>query len=141
VKKSKSKKVAPRSATAVDAYIGARMRDRRHELKMSQLALGKALGVTFQQIQKYERGKNRVSAARLFDICKVLNVSLASMFEPIQRRDHLAKKPEHGPAFGVGAEPCRPLLTPQRCAKLTGVSDGRSCLRWNPASPFCFLNP
>jgi DNA-binding XRE family transcriptional regulator len=81
VKKSKSKKVAPRSATAVDAYIGARMRDRRHELKMSQLALGKALGVTFQQIQKYERGKNRVSAARLFDICKVLNVSLASMFE------------------------------------------------------------
>ena len=81
MKKSKSKKVAPRSATAVDAYIGARMRDRRHELKMSQLALGKALGVTFQQIQKYERGKNRVSAARLFDICKVLNVSLASMFE------------------------------------------------------------
>jgi transcriptional regulator with XRE-family HTH domain len=81
VKKSKSKKVAPRSATAVDAYIGARMRDRRHELKMSQLDLGKALGVTFQQIQKYERGKNRVSASRLFDICKVLNVSLASMFE------------------------------------------------------------
>jgi transcriptional regulator with XRE-family HTH domain len=39
------------------------------------------LGVTFQQIQKYERGVNRVSAARLFDICKVLNVSLSSMFE------------------------------------------------------------
>ena len=57
------------------------MRDRRHELKMSLLALGKALAVTFQQIQKYERGKNRVSAARLFDICKVLNVSLASMLE------------------------------------------------------------
>jgi len=39
------------------------------------------LGVSFQQIQKYERGRNRVSAARLFDICKVFNVSLSSMFE------------------------------------------------------------
>ena len=48
---------------------------------MSQKQIGEALGVTFQQIQKYERGVNRVSAARLFDICKVLNVSLSSMFE------------------------------------------------------------
>jgi len=81
MKKAKPKKGAPRSAPAVDAYIGARMRERRHELKMSQHALGKVLGVSFQQIQKYESGQNRVSAARLFDICKVLNVSLASMFE------------------------------------------------------------
>ena len=48
---------------------------------MSQELLSKHLGVSFQQIQKYESGKNRVSAARLFDICKVLNVSLSSMFE------------------------------------------------------------
>jgi len=81
MKKAMPKKVAPRSAPAVDAYIGARMRERRHELNMSQPALAKALGVSFQQIQKYESGQNRVSAARLFDICKVLNVSLASMFE------------------------------------------------------------
>jgi transcriptional regulator with XRE-family HTH domain len=81
MKKAKPKKVAPRTATAVDAYIGERIRERRQELEISQHALGKALGVTFQQIQKYERGQNRVSAARLFDICKVLNKSLASMFE------------------------------------------------------------
>ena len=43
--------------------------------------LGKELGVSFQQIQKYERGVNRVSAARLYNICKALNVSLSSMFE------------------------------------------------------------
>src|SRR5882757_6145662 len=71
----------PRNATPVDAYIGARMRERRIALNMSQHELGRALGVSFQQIQKYERGRNRVSAARLFDICKVFNVSLSSMFE------------------------------------------------------------
>ena len=50
-------------------------------LEMSQDQLGKELGVSFQQIQKYESGQNRVSAARLFDVCKALNVSLSSMFE------------------------------------------------------------
>jgi len=57
------------------------MRERRRELEMSQADLGKELGVTFQQIQKYEKGINRVSAARLYSICKALSVSLSSMFE------------------------------------------------------------
>jgi transcriptional regulator with XRE-family HTH domain len=57
------------------------MRERRLALELSQDRLGKELGVSFQQIQKYENGVNRVSAARLFDICKALNVSLSSMFE------------------------------------------------------------
>jgi transcriptional regulator with XRE-family HTH domain len=81
MRKAKPKKVATRSATAIDAYIGARMRERRLALELSQDRLGKELGVSFQQIQKYENGVNRVSAARLFDICKALNVSLSSMFE------------------------------------------------------------
>jgi transcriptional regulator with XRE-family HTH domain len=81
MKKAKAKKVAPRSATAIDAYIGVRMRKRRHVLKMGQAQLAKALGVSKQQIQKYEAGQNRVSAARLFGICRVLKVSLSSMFE------------------------------------------------------------
>jgi transcriptional regulator with XRE-family HTH domain len=80
MKKAKRKSASPRSATAIDAYIGARMRERRIALSMSQAELSKVLGVTFQQIQKYEKGVNRVSAARLFDICKALNVSLSSMF-------------------------------------------------------------
>jgi transcriptional regulator with XRE-family HTH domain len=71
----------PRSATAIDAYIGARMRERRNALRLTQAGLGEKLGITFQQIQKYEGGVNRVSAARLFDICEALDVSLASMFE------------------------------------------------------------
>jgi transcriptional regulator with XRE-family HTH domain len=65
MKKAKPKKVAPRSASAVDKYIGARMREQRLALEMSQELLGRELGVSFQQIQKYESGKNRVSAARL----------------------------------------------------------------------------
>ncbi|WP_051677742.1 helix-turn-helix domain-containing protein [Bradyrhizobium sp. URHD0069] len=81
VKRAKPKKVSPRTANAVDKYIGARMREQRLALSMSQELLSEQLGVSFQQIQKYESGKNRVSAARLFDVCKVLNVSLASMFE------------------------------------------------------------
>jgi DNA-binding XRE family transcriptional regulator len=78
--KRAKRKLTPRS-NAIDAYIGARMRERRLALEMSQDQLGKELGVSFQQIQKYESGQNRVSAARLFDICKALNVSLSSMFE------------------------------------------------------------
>jgi transcriptional regulator with XRE-family HTH domain len=80
MKKAK-RKTSPRSPSAVDRYIGARMRGQRLALNMSQEQLGRKLGVSFQQIQKYESGKNRVSAARLFVICKALNVSLSSMFE------------------------------------------------------------
>ena len=76
----KKKKSSPRGATAIDAHIGAQMRERRLALDMSQDQMGKELGVSFQQIQKYEKGMNRVSAARLYDICKILNVSLSSKY-------------------------------------------------------------
>jgi DNA-binding XRE family transcriptional regulator len=81
MKKAKRTSASPRSANAIDLYIGARMRERRHALGISQADLAHTLGVSFQQIQKYEKGVNRVSAARLFAICKALNVSLSSMFE------------------------------------------------------------
>jgi transcriptional regulator with XRE-family HTH domain len=80
MKKAK-RKTSPQRVSVVDKYIGARMREQRLVLKMSQAQLGKELGVSFQQIQKYEMGVNRVSAARLYSICKVMNVSLSSMFE------------------------------------------------------------
>jgi transcriptional regulator with XRE-family HTH domain len=59
------------------------MRNRRRAAEITQDHLAQQLGVTFQQIQKYERGKNRVSAARLYEICQVLGVPIASMFEDI----------------------------------------------------------
>jgi transcriptional regulator with XRE-family HTH domain len=81
MKNSKAKKASPRTISAVDIYIGARMRERRLALNLSQAGLGEVLGVSFQQVQKYEGGKNRVSAARLFEICRILYLSLSSMFE------------------------------------------------------------
>jgi transcriptional regulator with XRE-family HTH domain len=57
------------------------MRERRLQVNMTQDDLGKALGISFQQIQKYEKGVNRVSASRLYELCKVLNVPMSSMFE------------------------------------------------------------
>jgi transcriptional regulator with XRE-family HTH domain len=81
MKKARRKPRSPKTAGAVDAYIGAQMREGRRALGITQERLGELLGVTFQQVQKYEVGVNRVSAARLFEICEALEVSLASMFK------------------------------------------------------------
>jgi transcriptional regulator with XRE-family HTH domain len=59
---------------------------------MTQDHLGQESGVSFQQIQKYESGKNRISAARLYEICHVLGVPIASMFEDIPRNAPTSKK-------------------------------------------------
>ncbi|MBY0448416.1 MAG: helix-turn-helix domain-containing protein [Hyphomonadaceae bacterium] len=63
---------AKRGTTWVDQEIGLRIRSRRVELRMSQVALAEAIGVTFQQVQKYEKGQNRISAAMLLRIAQVL---------------------------------------------------------------------
>jgi transcriptional regulator with XRE-family HTH domain len=81
MKKAKKMKASPRAATPIDAYIGTRMRDGRTVVGLSQADLAEKLAISFQQVQKYESGVNRVSAARLFEIGEVLEVSLASMFE------------------------------------------------------------
>ncbi|WP_421784919.1 helix-turn-helix domain-containing protein [Hyphobacterium sp.] len=72
---------SPRSATSVDMHVGSRIRLRRQLLKMSQEALGNELGVTFQQVQKYERGANRVGASRLYSLSRVLDVPVSYFFE------------------------------------------------------------
>ena len=72
---------APRSASFVDTHVGARIRLRRKILKMSQGKLGEILGVTFQQVQKYERGANRVGASRLWKLSQVLDVPVTFFFE------------------------------------------------------------
>src|SRR5262245_31431626 len=65
----------------VDVHVGARMRQRRTLLGMSQSKLGDAVGLTFQQIQKYERGTNRIGSSRLFEFAKVLDVPVSHFFE------------------------------------------------------------
>ncbi len=70
-----------RSAKALDQKIGLRIRTRRLEIGMSQERLAELLGVTFQQVQKYEKGVNRTAASRLYDISKALDMPVALFFE------------------------------------------------------------
>lgn len=65
----------------VDVHVGQRLRVRRSLLGMSQEKLAEAIGLTFQQIQKYERGTNRVSAGRLYQFSKILGVPIAYFYE------------------------------------------------------------
>jgi transcriptional regulator with XRE-family HTH domain len=69
-----------KAATPMDGLVGARLRSRRKQLKMSQERLGKEIGVSFQQVQKYENGTNRIGAGRLAEISKVLDVPVAYFF-------------------------------------------------------------
>jgi len=57
----------------IDVYVGKRLRQRRFECGLSQAVLGEKAGITFQQIQKYERGANRIAASRLYEFSKILN--------------------------------------------------------------------
>lgn len=65
----------------IDVHVGSRVRMRRTLLGMSQEKLGNALGLTFQQIQKYERGANRIGSSRLFKLSRILDVPVAFFFE------------------------------------------------------------
>ena len=65
----------------VDVHVGARLRVRRTLMGMSQTALGEAIGLTFQQLQKYEKGTNRISASRLFALSWVLDVPVEYFFD------------------------------------------------------------
>ena len=65
----------------VDVHVGKRVRQRRTLLGLSQTTLGEAIGLTFQQVQKYERGANRVSSSRLFDLGRILDVPISHFFE------------------------------------------------------------
>ena len=71
----------PRGPNPIDIHVGARIRLRRQLLKMSQERLGDDLGVTFQQVQKYERGAIRVGASRLYRLSRVLEVPVQFFFE------------------------------------------------------------
>ncbi len=67
----------------VDVHVGARVGVRRTLLGMNQTNLGDAIGVTFQQVQKYENGANRISASRLFDLSRILDVPIQFFFDDV----------------------------------------------------------
>jgi transcriptional regulator with XRE-family HTH domain len=93
-----------RRAQDIDAAVGLRMAARRSALGLSQTALAAALGVSFQQVQKYEKGANRVSASRLHQVATALGCSVADFFP--------AREDDVDPAAGLRA--------------LTATADGRA---------------
>jgi len=70
-------------AHPIDIHVGKRIRLRRTLLGMSQEAIGAAIGVSFQQVQKYERGVNRVGASRLFEFSKILDAPVSYFFRRV----------------------------------------------------------
>lgn len=75
-----------RSANAVDKRIGERVRARRLAISMSQERLAELVSITFQQVQKYEKGVNRIAASRLLEICNALEIPVSSLFDGIGAR-------------------------------------------------------
>src|SRR5271168_387189 len=73
--------IAKKAPNPIDKHVGSRVRMRRMMLGMSQEKLGDALGLTFQQVQKYEKGTNRIGASRLQQIAQILQVPVAFFFE------------------------------------------------------------
>jgi transcriptional regulator with XRE-family HTH domain len=76
-----SRRRVPGVADPIDIHVGSRVRLRRTLLGLSQEKLGEAVGLTFQQIQKYERGANRIGSSRLHDLAHVLDVPVSFFFE------------------------------------------------------------
>ncbi len=93
----------------VDVHVGARVRLRRTLLGMSQEKLGDAIGLTFQQVQKYERGANRIGSSRLFDLSRVLDVPIAFFFDEMPG-DVAASSPAQ--TRGMAEEPVSYELDP-----------------------------
>lgn len=107
-----SKSNRGRSTAAIDRHVGAQMRERRIMLGLTQQQLAEFIGVTYQQTHKYERGVNRVSAGRLYQIAGVLSVPMSFFYE------------------GLGDEPPRPVSHRERMVleiarNFSGISDER----------------
>lgn len=102
-----------RAVNEIDRRLGERVRGRRLELDMSQERLAELIGVTFQQVQKYEKGVNRIAASRLFDISAALEMPISAFFDGLTTK--------HGDA---------PEENDQRSADtLLATPDGRTLVR------------
>lgn len=102
------KPVAEEGPDPIDRHVGTRIRGRRVGLRISQTKLGQSIGVTFQQIQKYESGTNRVGASNLFKIAKALSVEVAFFFEGMGSEEAMAiPMPETGMVVGLAELPAQ----------------------------------
>jgi transcriptional regulator with XRE-family HTH domain len=113
--------IAKKIPNPIDRHVGARVRMRRLLVSMSQERLGEALGITFQQIQKYEKGANRIGASRLQQIAKILGVPVEFFFDG-------APSGDIGLAGGFGELP-QPSFVSDFMATSEGVQLTRAFVR------------
>jgi len=104
-------KSKPGTPNPVDIHVGSRVRLRRTLLGLSQEKLGAALGLTFQQVQKYERGANRIGASRLFHLSRILDVPVSYFF------DEIVVETSAGKAGGMGMSEEKGEYEPDPLAK------------------------
>ena len=107
--------MAKKAPNPIDKHVGSRVRMRRMMLSMSQEKLGDALGLTFQQVQKYEKGTNRIGASRLQQISNILQVPVSFFFEGA---------PHVGPHYHAGGMTEAP--SPAYVSDFLATSDGLS---------------
>ena len=115
-----SERMAGKKPNPVDQHVGSRVRLRRMLLGMSQERLGESMGLTFQQVQKYEKGVNRIGASRLFQISKILDVPVQFFFE-------------EAPHIGDDGAPVRGLAEPDSEAFILEFLNSREGLELNRA--------
>ncbi len=102
-----------RAPNPVDVHVGTRVRLRRTLLGMTQTGLGQAIGLTFQQVQKYERGVNRIGSSRLYDLARVLDVPVNFFFDEMPKE--IASKSGAGSnSATAGAEEFDPDIVSKR---------------------------
>ncbi len=90
-------------ATRIDTRIGQQLRQARLSKGMSQDSLGRALGISFQQVQKYEKGSNRIGASRLWDISRVLDLPIDFFFEGLNATENIGDNSTLISESGMGA--------------------------------------
>ena len=88
-----------KQANPIDVQVGNRVRIRRMLIGMSQERLGDLLGLTFQQVQKYEKGVNRIGAGRLFEVSRILNVPVDFFYEGVNATPTSANEQESAPVM------------------------------------------
>jgi transcriptional regulator with XRE-family HTH domain len=108
--------MSTKAPNPVDKYVGSRVRMRRIMLGMSQEKLGEALGLTFQQVQKYEKGTNRVGASRIQQISEILQVPVSFLFDG-------------GPSGTVNADGFSEASSPAYISDFLATSEGLALTR------------
>jgi transcriptional regulator with XRE-family HTH domain len=108
--------MSTKAPNPVDKYVGSRVRMRRIMLGMSQEKLGEALGLTFQQVQKYEKGTNRVGASRIQQISEILQVPVSFLFEG-------------GPSAAAGPDGFNEATSPAYVSDFLATSEGLALTR------------